>query len=36
MNFEYDSAKSERNKEKLGIDFKQAQALWEDMDLLEK
>jgi uncharacterized DUF497 family protein len=35
MNFEYDSAKSEHNKEKHGIDFKQAQALWEDMDLLE-
>ncbi len=35
MNFEYDSTKSERNKEKHGIDFKQAQALWEDVDLLE-
>ena len=35
MGFEFDPAKSESNKEKHGIDFVQAQALWEDADLLE-
>jgi uncharacterized DUF497 family protein len=35
MNFEYDPAKSESNKEKHGIDFLQAQELWQDFDLLE-
>jgi uncharacterized DUF497 family protein len=35
MNFEFDPVKSESNKEKHGIDFVQAQALWEDPDLLE-
>ena len=35
MNFEYDPAKSESNKEKYGIDFLQAQELWQDCDLLE-
>lgn len=30
MRFEYDSAKSAANKAKLGIDFDEAQALWDD------
>ena len=33
--FEYDSLKSEVNKKKLGIDFEEAQALWNDFNLLE-
>ena len=32
--FEYDSAKSETNKTKHGIDFEEAQALWNDEDVL--
>lgn len=35
MIFEYDEAKSKGNREKHGIDFEQAQALWDDPDLLE-
>jgi uncharacterized DUF497 family protein len=35
MEFEYDDTKSEMNKEKHGIDFEQAKALWDDPDLLE-
>lgn len=35
MDFEFDSAKSETNKNKPGIDFIDAQALWNDPDLLE-
>jgi uncharacterized DUF497 family protein len=35
MKFEYDSIKSESNKQKHGIDFAEAQPLWEDIDLLE-
>jgi len=35
MDFEFDPAKSERNRRKHGIDFAQAQALWDDPDLLE-
>ena len=35
MNFEFDPAKSKSNKKKHGIDFTQAQALWEDSYLLE-
>jgi len=35
MEFEYDEAKSKGNREKHGIDFEQAQALWDDPDLLE-
>ncbi len=35
MNFEFDPTKNESNKEKHGIDFVQAQALWEDLNLLE-
>jgi uncharacterized DUF497 family protein len=27
--------KSERNKQKHGIDFNEAQALWDDPDLIE-
>jgi uncharacterized DUF497 family protein len=30
MEFQYDPAKSEANKEKHGIDFDEAQALWND------
>lgn len=33
--FEFDPEKSVRNKEKHGIDFIEAQALWDDPDLLE-
>lgn len=32
MEFEYDPAKSEKNKEKHAIDFEEAQALWFDPD----
>jgi hypothetical protein len=35
MEFEYDPRKSERNLAKHGIDFLQAQRLWDDSDLLE-
>jgi len=34
MKFEFDSKKSERNKIKHGIDFIEAQTLWEDPDRL--
>ena len=34
MNFEFDAAKSARNLAKHGIDFVEAQRLWEDSDLL--
>ena len=34
-NFEYDDDKSQANMEKHGIDFLDAQVLWEDPDLLE-
>ena len=33
--FEFDEQKSRTNKEKHGIDFRQAQALWDDADLLQ-
>jgi hypothetical protein len=33
--FEFDEAKSKSNLEKQGIDFVQAQALWDDPGLLE-
>lgn len=33
--FEFDPAKSQANKEKHGIDFVEAQALWDDPNLLE-
>jgi uncharacterized protein len=35
MGFEYDPAKSDENKRKHGIDFEEAQALWDDPALLE-
>ncbi len=35
MDFEFDTAKSKPNREKHGIDFIQAQQLWEDEDRLE-
>jgi len=35
VEFEFDQAKSLANKSKHGIDFDEAQALWEDDDLLE-
>ncbi len=35
MIFEFDLKKSQKNKEKHGLDFIEAQALWDDPDLLE-
>jgi uncharacterized protein len=35
MNFKFDPKKSDSNKNKHGIDFLEAQALWNDFDLLE-
>ncbi len=35
MKYEFDVNKSESNREKHGIDFVEAQALWSDPDLLE-
>lgn len=35
MNYEFDPKKSESNKSKHGIDFTEAQALWDDPDLIE-
>ena len=35
MDFEYDPRKSELNRSKHGIDFEEAQALWEDADAFE-
>ena len=35
MKFEFDPKKSHKNKEKHGIDFYEAQALWEDPDMVE-
>jgi hypothetical protein len=35
MHFQYDPDKSNGNKLKHGIDFVEAQALWDDPDLLE-
>ncbi len=35
MEFEFDRAKSNSNKRKHGIDFFEAQLLWDDPDLLE-
>lgn len=34
MDCEFDERKSKANKAKHGIDFVEAQALWEDIDLL--
>lgn len=35
MHFEFSPIKSKNNKNKHGIDFIEAQALWDDPDLLE-
>ena len=35
MNFEFDENKSHANKQKHGLDFIEAQALWEDPDRVE-
>jgi len=35
MEFEFDPRKSAANKRKHGIDFVEAQALWDDPDLIE-
>jgi hypothetical protein len=35
MEFEFDSQKSESNKKKHGVDFSEAQALWDDPDVIE-
>ena len=35
MSFEFSSDKSAANKTKHGIDFVEAQALWDDPDLIE-
>jgi len=35
MEYEFDEQKSKVNKAKHGIDFIEAQTLWEDIDLLE-
>jgi len=35
MKFEFDNRKSESNKRKHGIDFVEAQALWDDPDRIE-
>ncbi len=35
MEFEFDPKKSDVNKTKHGIDFHEAQALWNDPDLIE-
>jgi len=35
MNIEFDPGKSDTNKIKHGIDFIEAQELWNDIDLLE-
>ena len=35
MEFDFDPEKSVANKRKHGIDFVEAQALWDDPDLLE-
>jgi uncharacterized DUF497 family protein len=35
MEFELDPRKSDSNKQKHGIDFSEAQALWDDPDLIE-
>ena len=35
MEFEFDSTKSDGNKKKRGIDFYEAQEIWNDPDLIE-
>ena len=34
MTFEFDNQKSERNKKKHGIDFVEAQRIWEDPEVV--
>ena len=34
MEFEFDPRKSRSNKKKHGIDFDEAQTLWDDLDLI--
>ena len=34
MTFDFDKQKSERNKEKHGIDFVEAQRIWEDPEFV--
>ena len=35
MEFEFDTKKNEKNKIKHGIDFYEAQSLWDDPDFIE-
>jgi uncharacterized DUF497 family protein len=35
MEFEFDTGKSDTNRRKHGIDFHEAQALWDDPDMIE-
>jgi len=35
MDFEFDTNKSESNKQKHGIDFYEARELWDDPDFIE-
>ena len=35
MEFEFDPMKSNSNKQKHGLDFYEARALWDDPDLIE-
>jgi uncharacterized DUF497 family protein len=35
MEFEFDPKKSDSNKQKHGLDFHKAQALWNDPDFIE-
>jgi uncharacterized DUF497 family protein len=35
VEFEFDQRKSADNKRKHGLDFEEAQALWDDADLIE-
>lgn len=35
MKFEFDTVKSDANRIKHGIDFHEAQALWDDPDVIE-
>ena len=35
MEFEFDARKSQANAQKHGIDFNEAQALWDDPDMVE-
>ena len=35
MDFEFDPAKNAANKQKHGLDFKAAQALWRDVDRID-